>query len=70
MERQVMCDAFAEARRVFDSADSAARECIRFSRGRLRVLPPQYGTDTETLSALKRELRAWDISKRCWKAPR
>jgi hypothetical protein len=70
MERQMISEAFGEARRLFDSADIAARECIRFARGRLRVLLPQYGLDTETLSALKRELRAWDINKRQWKTPR
>jgi hypothetical protein len=65
-----MKDALRQARYLFDEADDAARECIKFSSNRLRVLFPSNCGFNRVLSDLKRELRAWDINKQSWKSPR
>jgi len=70
VDQQTMEEALKQARSLFYQADDTARECIKFSGNRLRVLFPSNCGFDRVLSDLKRELRAWDINKQLWKSPR
>jgi hypothetical protein len=63
MDWREATDAIHSARKTVGEGDRVIRELSLLCCGRLRwanVVP-------DVLSALKRELRAWDIHRTCWK---
>jgi hypothetical protein len=57
------CNAVEEAQVIEDRAKAAVRRLARMCRERLRL----SDVDTYTLSALKRELRDWDMVRSEWR---
>lgn len=68
MESNEVTNAFNALRSIIDSADLGTRRMLPSIAGRLRLSGAGYNWDEKkALSALKRELRGWDIAKGSWK---
>lgn len=63
MTYEEMKTAMASAQEVMRQSQYLAKEALRISAGRLRFM----AVDAYVLSALKRELRDFDIAKGRWK---
>jgi hypothetical protein len=65
-------DSFEELRRNIVAVDNNIRAVLPLIAGRLQRAGcgNGYGYDSDALTALKRELRNWDITRQQWIEPR
>ena len=71
MDSNQVINSFNELRSIVESADHSTRRILPCIAGRLQLSGAgKNWEDANALTALKRELRNWDITKRQWIEPR
>lgn len=72
MDAHEIRNTFNSLRLTISAADEGTRAMLPCIAGRLQLCGAggQYDGTPEALSALKRELQNWDITKKVWKSPR
>ena len=72
MESSTIVNNFEALRRNIKTVDGEIKSMLPLLSGRLQSATNGYNgwEHKEALTAMKRELRNWNITKQCWNVPR